>query len=93
MNPPPPALSPRLQAVISAVLVLSGQEDWRLWVAERKGSAMERLREMFSFIFPGRTHSGTEPHSWPVIHMRSLSNWPEVAAQLEHTDWKTAFVW
>lgn len=60
---------------------------------KRKGSGMERLREMFRFIFPGRTHSGTRPHSWPVIHMRSLSNWPEVAAQLEQTDWKTAFVW
>lgn len=57
---------------------------------ERKGSAMEHLREMLRFIFPGRTRAGPEPHSWPVIHMRRLSNWPEFAAQPEQTDWKAA---
>lgn len=88
-------LKSRLQVVMSVVLVLApnkriGGFGWLR--GKRKGSAMERLREMFRFIFPGRTHSGARPHSWPVIHTRGLSNWPEVAAQLEHTDGKTAFV-
>lgn len=44
---------------------------------------MERWREMLRFIFPGRTDPGARPHSWLLIHMRSSSDWPEVAAQLE----------
>lgn len=65
-----------------------GKESWfwfwtRGWEAlggwKGKGRAVpgNTVREKFRFVFPGRTDSGSEPHSCPVIHMWCLSNWPE----------------
>lgn len=56
---------------------------------EEKGRVVpgNTFREMCRFISAGRTDSGTKPHSWPVIHMWSLSNWPASCWSSATAEW------